>query len=234
MKIDTPVVEIIPVNQYYHIEQDKMMIHFARLRELYHAGKRVSHILFLSFQEEDKKFIELLKGSLQLLEYQEASTELINSSFPQILGDIEGLRLRLETKFQDYRIFLNCTPFSHHFHAFLLRDGLNSSKYDLFTYEIFNPRSKDFDYVIIPHTPKLTLDDWTLMRICLNSGKRRMTLREYMVIAEGEISARKKVRYMDQKLRKRLNNLVDNGLMDVEIGQNGEKIYNFKDFKMEI
>ena len=234
MNFDSNIVELIPVNQHYHIEQDKTMIHFARLRELHHAGKKVDHILFLSFSEDDQNFINQLKGSLQLLDYEQTSTMYIDPSYPLILSEISRIRTKLESLYKNHQLFLNCTPFNHHFHAFLIRDGLNSSQYELTCYEIFNPRSKNFENVVIPQTPQLTLDDWMLLRICLESKQKRMTLKDYIALTEGEMGSKKKVRYLDQKLRNRLNQLVDKGLMANDIGQYGEKIYYLKYFKIGI
>ncbi len=44
----------------------------------------------------------------------------------------------------------------------------------------------------------------------------------------------KKISTYDQKVRKKLNFLVDRGLLDYKRGLNGEKFYNLKYFRLDV
>ena len=61
--------------------------------------------------------------------------------------------------------------------------------------------------------------------------ERTMTLRQFQTIIDMP-GWNRKLKTIDQKLRLKLNNLVEKGLLEVILGANGEKFYFLREFEL--
>jgi hypothetical protein len=226
------IVEIIPLNPCHPDHEGHAAIHFGRIRQVVLSGKSVDHIYLINFstQESDEKyqnFRESLIGALKFA-YDGKPTEIsISKDYPEIIPEISKIRSQIEQSFPDAQVYLNLTPLQLHFHAFFLRDGLCSKKYDFFPYEILNFSHKKFDIVIIPEYHNLDLLEWDILNRIVELKNSPMSLKQFLH-DEAFQSTVKEIKFPDQALRKRLNRLVDQGLMQLSIHANGEKKYKLK------
>lgn len=227
------ILELIPINHEYVDTAKSPVAHLARLRELTLKGQKVNKIIYLIFHEEkDNKVIELLKGMHQFLFQGEPDEFQLSLKYPEIVRNVRKLRCHLETSYEGWYIYLNLTPLRYHFHSIILRDGLKSHSYELFPYEIYDLDYRSFNYSIIPDYRELDLVDYEIMELFFENKNNPMTLKEFLNKLEAP-SWNKKISTYDQKIRNRLNLLVDKGLLDYTRGLNGEKFYKLKYFRLD-
>lgn len=228
------ILEIIPINHEYENAENSALVHFTRLRNLYISGKRVDDIYYIIFdKKKDIKAIEILKGALKMIYEKKPKDFIVSLNYPEIIRNIRKLRLILESKYIDWQIYLNLTSLPHHLHSFLLRDGLKSKYYDLFPYEIFNYHyNAPSNYVIIPDYRELDLVDYEIMELFINKDNEPLNLKIFINNLEAP-GWDKSISTYDQKLRNRLNLLVEKGLLEYNVGPNGEKFYKLKYFHLE-
>lgn len=226
-------LEIIPINHQYSDSEKSPSIHFSRIRQLNLEEDSIDDIYYILFdKEEDEKAIQLLQGSLRLIYEKNPKKFFVSLRYPEIIRNIKRLRQVLEENYEDWVIYLNLTPLRYHLHAILLRDGLNSTKYELMTYEIFDYHYRTFNYAIIPEYKNLDLVDFQILELFFDSENTPLNLRVFVDSLESP-DWNKKIKTYDQKVRNRLNYLVDKGLLSYEVRQNGEKFYRLKYFKLE-
>ena len=226
------ILEIIPINPRY--EPTKLtMIHLGRLREETLKNRRVDKNMLISFDKGgDDQVIKILQGAFQIFQYDLPEIKYITPKYPEIISDIKSLKRYLNAFYEGWDVYFNTTPLERHFHAILLRDGLTSSEYNFLPYEIFNPVSQNFNLVIIPNTNDLDIIDWEIMTKFSDTNNDPMSLKDFLQIEE-LLQQDKTIKTYDQKLRNRLNNLVEKGLMSVKLGPRGEKSYYLKYFQIE-
>ncbi len=227
------ILELIPINHEYKEKSDISLVHFSRIRQLIFKNEKVDKITYLIFnKEKDIEVIEQLKGTLPLI-YQGETTEFfISLNYPEIIRNIRFLRQKLEEAYEDWQIFLNLTPLKYHLHTILLRDGLNSDKYILHPYEILDYNYTSFNYVIIPNYMNLDLIDLEILEKFVDKKNDPMNLKVFIRELEAP-GWDKSISTYDQKMRNRLNELVDRGLLDYYVRSNGEKFYKLKYFHLE-
>lgn len=227
------ILELIPINHEYLDKSNISLVHFSRIRQLLFKKEKVDKITYLIFhKEKDIEVIEYLKGTLPLIFQGETTEFFISLNYPEIIRNIRFLRQKLEEFYEDWQIFLNLTPLKYHLHTILLRDGLNSDKYTLYPYEILDYNYTSFNYVIIPNYMKLDLVDFEIMEKFVDKENSPMNLKIFI----NELNALgwdKSISTYDQKMRNRLNELVDRGLLEYYAGPNGEKFYKLKYFHLE-
>jgi hypothetical protein len=225
-------MEIIPINHQYSDIKKIPIIHLARIRELTIHQEDINEIYLISFnQEGDESVIEMLQGSLELIIDVKPKIFHLSLSFPKIIQEIASLRHTLELKYVNWRIYFNTTPLQHHFHAILLRDGLTSDEYEFFPYEIFDYRHENFSYVIIPNFLHLDLVDWEIMQRFIEAQNEPLSIKNILNVLEAP-AWKDTLSTADQKLRKKLNFLVERELLKVKLGPNGEKFYSIKYFQL--
>lgn len=227
------ILELIPINHEYSDSKQIPAIHLARLVQKALKDEAVDEIIYIVFDEEkDRKVIEILKGMHELFFKKEPREEPLSLEYPNILRSIRNLRRSLENNYKGWRLFLNLTPLRHHFHSIIIRDGLKSDFYELLPYEIYNPDYKKFDFAIIPDYRELDLADYEIIDLLFVKENKPMSLK--MFLSELDVPEwNKKISTYDQKVRKRLNFLVDRGLLDYIRGLNGEKFYKLKYFRLD-
>ncbi len=232
--MEQKILELIPINHEYSDSKEIPAIHLARLVQKALNDEMVDEIIYIVFDEEkDRKVIEILKGMHELFFKKEPREELLSLEYPSIIRGIRNLRRMLENNYNGWRLFLNLTPLRHHFHSIILRDGLRSDFYELLPYEIYNPDYKKFDFAIIPDYRELDLADYEIMDLLFTKENNPMSLKMFL----SELDApewNKKISTYDQKVRKRLNFLVDRGLLDYNRRENGEKFYKLKYLRLDL
>ena len=227
------ILELIPINHEYKKKGEISIVHFSRIGQLMLKREKVDKITYLIFdKEKDTEVIEHLKGTLQLLYKVETTEFYISLNYPEIIRNIKSLRQKLEENFKEWHIFLNVSPLKFHLHTILLRDGLNSEKYTLHPYEILNFDYESFSYVVIPNYTKLDLIDLEIMEKFIDQKNEPTNLKVFIRELEAP-GWDKSISTYDQKMRNRLNELVDRGLLDYKAGPNGEKFYTLKYFHLE-
>jgi len=231
--MEQKILEIIPINHEYSDSKEIPAVHLARLVQNALNNESVDDIIYLIFNEEkDRKIIEILKGMHELFFNKEPKEEKLSLDYPNIIRGVRNLRRVLERDYQGWSLFLNLTPLRHHFHSIILRDGLKSDLYELLPYEIYNPDYKKFDFVIIPDYRELDLADYEIIDLLFIKENKPMSLKMFL----SELDApewNKEISTYDQKVRKRLNFLVDRGLLNYRRGPNGEKFYRLKYFQLD-
>jgi len=232
--MEQKILELIPINHEFSDSKEIPAIHLARLVQKALNDEMVDEIIYIVFDEEkDRKVIDILKGMHELFFKKEPKEELLPLEYPNIIRGIRNLRRMLENNYNGWRLFLNLTPLRHHFHSIILRDGLRSDSYELLPYEIYNSDYKKFDFAIIPDYRELDLTDYEIIDLLFTKENNPMSLKMFL----SELDApewNKKISTYDQKVRKKLNFLVDRGLLDYKRGLNGEKFYNLKYFKLDL
>lgn len=232
--MEQKILELIPINHEYSDSKKIPATHLARLVQKSLNHEMVDEIIYIVFNEEkDRKVIEILKGMHELFFKKEPKEEFLSLEYPGIIRGIRNLRRMLENNYNGWRLYLNLTPLRHHFHSIILRDGLRSDFYELLPYEIYNPDYKKFDFAIIPDYRELDLADYEIIDLLFTKENNPMSLKMFL----SELDApewNKKISTYDQKVRKRLNFLVDRGLLDYERKRNGEKFYNLKYFRLNV
>jgi len=232
--MEQKVLELIPINHEYSDSKEIPAIHLARLVQKALNDEMVDEIIYIVFDEEkDRKVIEILKGMHELFFNKEPREEHLSLEYPSIIRGIRNLRRMLENNYNGWRLFLNLTPLRHHFHSIILRDGLGSDFYELLPYEIYNPDYKKFDFAIIPDYRELDLTDYEILDLLFMKENNSMSLKMFLSDLDAP-EWNKKISTYDQKVRKKLNFLVDRGLLDYKRGLNGEKFYRLKYFRLDI
>ncbi len=229
------ILEIIPINHEYEDAENSVLRHFTRLRNLYIKERlQVDDIYYIIFQEEkDKKIIEILKGALKMIYERKPKDFIVSLNYPEIIRNIRRFRQILELEYSNWHVFLNLTSLKHHLHSFLLRDGLKSKNYELFPYEIYDFHyESSSNYVIIPDYRELELVDYEIMEMFIDKKNEPLSLKIFINNLETP-GWDKSISTFDQKLRKRLNLLVNRGLLDYKVGANGEKFYKLKFFNLD-
>lgn len=231
--MEQKVLELIPINHEYSDSKEIPAVHLARLVQNALKDETVDDIIYLIFNEEkDRKIIEILKGMHELFFNKEPKEEKLSLDYPNIIRGIRNLRRVLERDYHGWRLFLNLTPLRHHFHSIILRDGLKSNLYELLPYEIYNPDYKKFDFAIIPDYRELDLADYEIIDLLFAKENKPLSLK--MFLSELDVPEwNKEISTYDQKVRKRLNFLVDRRLLDYRRGPNGEKFYKLKQFQLD-
>ena len=227
------ILELIPINHEYSDSKEIPAIHLARLVQKALKDETVDEIIYIVFDEEkDRKVIDILKGMHELFFKKEPREETLSLEYPNIIRSIRNLRRSLENNYNGWKLFLNLTPLRHHFHSIVIRDGLKSDLYELLPYEIYNSDYKKFDFAIIPDYRELDLADYEIIDLLFVKENKPMSLK--MFLSELDVPEwNKKISTYDQKVRKRLNFLVDRGLLDYRRGLNGEKFYKLKYFRLD-
>ncbi len=228
------ILEIIPINHEYGDAENSALVHFSRLRNLYIKGKQVDDIYYIIFhKEKDTQLIEILKGALKMIYNKKPKDFLLSLNYPEIIRNIRKLRRILESEYNDWQVYLNLTSLSHHLHSFLLRDGLKSKYYELYPYEIFDFHyDTPSNYVIIPDYRELDLIDYEIIEFFINRENEPLNLKIFVNNLEAP-GWDKSISTYDQKLRNRLNLLVERGLLEYKVGPNGEKFYKLKHFRLD-
>lgn len=232
--MEQKILELIPINHEYSDSKEIPAIHLARLVQKALNDETVDEIIYIVFDEEkDRKVIDILKGMHELFFKKEPREEHLSLEYPSIIRGIRNLRRMLENDYNGWRLFLNLTPLRHHFHSIILRDGLRSDFYELLPYEIYNPDYKKFDFAIIPDYRELDLADYEIIDLLFMKENNPMSLK--MFLSELDVPKwNRKISTYDQKVRKRLNFLVDRGLLDYKRRLNGEKFYKLKYFRLDV
>jgi len=227
------ILELIPINHEHSDSELSPSIHLARIRQLNLKGEYIDDILYILFNEkEDEKAIQFLKGSLRLIYEKKPKKFNVSLRYPEIIRNIKNLRKKLEEQYSGWLIYLNLTPLRFHLHGILLRDGLNSPKYELFPYEILDFDYRTFSHVIIPDYRNLDLVDYQILELFFETENEPRNLRDFVENLESP-DWNANIRTYDQKVRNRLNLLVDKGMLDYNVGRNGEKFYKLKYFNLE-
>ncbi len=227
------VLELIPINHEYSDSKKIPGIHLARLVHKATKEEAVDEIIYLLFdEEEDRKIVELLKGMHELFFKKEPREEVLPLSYPNIVRGVRNLRRALERDFEGWKVFLNLTPLRRHFHSIVLRDGLSSAAYELLPYEIYNSDYRKFSFAVIPDYRELDLADYEIINLLFARENAPLSLKSFireLSVPEWD----RTIATYDQKVRKRLNFLVDRGLLKYDRGPNGEKFYKLKRFKLD-
>lgn len=227
------VLELIPINHEYSNGELSPSIHLARIRQLNLKSEFIDDILYILFnEEEDEKAIQFLKGSLRLIYEKKPKKFYVSLKYPEIIRNIKNLRKKLEEQYSGWLIYLNLTPLRFHLHSILLRDGLSSTKYELFPYEILDFNYRTFSHVIIPEYRNLDLVDYQILELFFETENEPRNLRDFVENLEAP-EWNTNIKTYDQKVRNRLNLLVDKGLLDYNVERNGEKFYKLKYFNLE-
>lgn len=231
--MEQKILELIPINHESSDSKEIPAIHLARLVQKALNDETVDEIIYIIFnEEEDRKIIEILKGMHELFFNKEPKEELLSLEYPNIIRGVRNLRRRLERDYNGWSLFLNLTPLRHHFHSIILRDGLKSDSYELLPYEIYNPDYKKFDFAIIPDYRELDLADYEIIDLLFTRENKPMSLKMFISDLDAP-EWNKEISTYDQKVRKRLNFLVDRGLLSYKRGPNGEKFYKLKYFRLD-
>ncbi len=227
------VLELIPINHEYTDPKKIPGVHLSRLSQLkIREDGQVNEIYFILFNKEGYQTIqEILKGALQLIGMEEPKEFYISLNYPEIIRNIKNLRVMLERDYLNWKVYLNLSPMRHHLHSFLLRDGLKSQKYELIAYEIFNFDYRKFSYVIIPDHRELELIDYEIMDLFIERKNEPLNLKKFVNLEAPGWN--KSISTYNQKLRNRLNYLVEKGLLYYKVGPNNEKFYNLKYFGLD-
>ncbi|HME50689.1 MAG TPA: hypothetical protein VKM55_00595 [Candidatus Lokiarchaeia archaeon] len=226
-------LEVIPVNHEFPDKKRASNMHLSRVRQANLNGTPIDKVLFISFHEsDDEKVITQLTDALFFLQELKPDIVHVSLTYPKILQDISKLRRFIEHEYANRRVYLNLTPVQTHMHAMILRDGLSSKVYDFYPYEILDYRMDSFNFVIVPNYLELDTADWEVMGKLVDMGNKPTPLKTFLDLLDVPGWDRT-ITTLDQKLRRKLNNMVGRGLMDVNIGASGEKYYMLKDFALE-
>jgi len=225
-------IEIIPVNPLLEPQESRAWNHFGRIIPIGKSLDPPDKVLLLSFNKasETPEFANLV-NALSLIPHGSEEVREISIEFPEFFTDLKKLRVSIEVETPNHVIFLNLTPFIHHFHAILFRDAMESKIFTLRPYEILEPRWQTFNHVFVPNYFKVDLVDWEIFSELSKGGRKVMSLKQLQEVLELP-GWNKNIKTIDQKLRSHLNQLVDQGLLDVQIGANGEKLYFLKAFRL--
>jgi hypothetical protein len=224
------VLEIIPVNPKYQPNEVIAGVHFGRISPKGTDELPVDRIILLSFDGASKSLpFQNLVNSLSLIPYGEKEVREMSIQYPEMFTDIKNFRIYVEMNYPSYEVFLNVTPFSHHFHAMLFRDGLQSKIYHFWPYEILDPRWRTFKHVFVPNYFGLNSIDWEIIAELGKDAERMLSLHELQEVLEMP-GWNKNIKTIDQKLRGRLGHLVEQGLLDFIVRANGEKFYFLRKF----
>ncbi len=236
MAVENPngkrILEIIPVNPSYQPPDQIAGAHFGRVSASSTPPAPVDKVILLSFDMASKtQGFNNLVNALSLLPYGAQETREFSLQYPAIFQQIKELRIYIEMNFVNHEVFLNLTTFTHHFHAILFRDGLQSSKYNYYPYEILNPSWRKFNSVLVPNYFGLDMIDWEIIAELSKGVERELSIKEFQELLDLP-GWNKHIKTIDQKLRLKLNNLVFQGLIDVVPRANGEKFFFLKRFAM--
>lgn len=226
-------LEIIPVNHEYPDQKRASTMHLSRVRQANLEGTPIDKVLFISFHDdEDERMIAQLSDALFFL--QEIKPEIVHVSltYPKILQDISKLRRMIEHTYVNRRVYLNLTPVPAHLHAILLRDGLTSDVYEFYPYEVLDYHLETFNFVVVPNYQELESADWEIMAKLVELGNKPTSLKTFLDLIDVP-GWDKTITTLDQKLRKKLNDMVKRGLITSSIGTSGVKYFVLKDFSLE-
>nr|MDO8112506.1 hypothetical protein [Candidatus Sigynarchaeota archaeon] len=226
-------LEVIAVNHEYPDKKRASNMHLSRVRQANLNGAPIDKVILISFHEgEDEQVITQLTDALFFLQELKPEVVHVSLTYPKILQDISKLRRYIEHEHANRKVYLNLTPVQMHLHAMILRDGLSSTVYDFYPYEILDYRMGSFNFVIVPNFFELDTVDWEVMGKLVELGNAPTTLKTFLDLLDVP-GWDKTITTLDQKLRRKLNTMVTRGLIDVKIGTSGEKYYMLKDFNLE-